>query len=105
MENVVIVFKADNDTVDKAIRNFEGNYPEVDCYSIVTDIDEDYDASVAFYCKVEDPELTNELIRLTHHAEAIYEDSKFEYVHVEVCVNGHWFGVIEVTRKTDDTVD
>ena len=32
------------------------------------------------------------LIRLTHHAEGFYEDTDAEYVHVEVCINGTWYG-------------
>ena len=31
-------------------------------------------------------------IRLTHHAEDLYENTGFEYVHVEVCINGEWYG-------------
>lgn len=33
-----------------------------------------------------------ELVRLTHHAEGFYENTNFEYVHVEVCIDGEWFG-------------
>ena len=32
------------------------------------------------------------LLRLTHHAEALYEDSNIEYTHVEVCIDGVWYG-------------
>ena len=35
---------------------------------------------------------TDDLIRLTHHAEALYKDTGMEYVHVEVCLNGEWYG-------------
>lgn len=35
---------------------------------------------------------TDELIRLTHHAEGLYENTKFEYIHVEVRVDGKWYG-------------
>ena len=34
----------------------------------------------------------NECVRLTHHAEGLYENTKFEFVHVEVCVDGEWYG-------------
>ena len=40
---------------------------------------------------------TDSVIRLTHHAEPLYNDTKFEYVHVEVCVDGIWHG--RNTRK------
>ena len=33
-----------------------------------------------------------QLIRLTHHAEELYEGTGLEYVHVEVCINGRWHG-------------
>lgn len=35
---------------------------------------------------------TDELIRLTHHAEGLYDQTGMEYVHVEVCLNGKWYG-------------
>lgn len=34
----------------------------------------------------------DDLIRLTHHAEALYEDSNIEHTHVEVCIDGKWYG-------------
>lgn len=37
-------------------------------------------------------EYADEIIRLTHHAEAIYEETEAEHVHVEVCVDGTWYG-------------
>ncbi len=35
---------------------------------------------------------TDEFIRLTHHAEGLYDDTGMEHVHVEVCLNGKWYG-------------
>lgn len=32
------------------------------------------------------------IIRLTHHAEGLYENTNAECVHVEVCIGGKWYG-------------
>ena len=35
---------------------------------------------------------TDDLAKLTHHAEAFYDENNFENVHVEVCIDDEWFG-------------
>ena len=35
---------------------------------------------------------TDDLIRLTHHAEGLYNNTQMEHVHVEVYLNGKWYG-------------
>lgn len=37
----------------------------------------------------------DELLRLTHHAEGLYENTNFENVHVEVCCDGKWYGKLD----------
>lgn len=90
--NAIVMFKADNDKNETAIENFEESYPEFDIKHIVTDIDPNYDVAIAFYGEI-DEDHVNDIIRLTHHAEAIYEDTSFEYVHVEVCIGDERYGV------------
>lgn len=34
----------------------------------------------------------DECRRFTHHAEGLYENTGLEHVHVEVCIDGEWFG-------------
>lgn len=94
MLNMILIFKADGDSIDKALTNIRENYPEfIMSNKIVTDIDSEYDVSFAVYGQIEDDENTiHEMARLTHHAEGIYEDTEFEYVHVEVCIDGEWYG-------------
>ena len=32
------------------------------------------------------------IIKLTHHAECLYENVDVEHIHVEVCIDGEWYG-------------
>ena len=90
------------DTVDDICRNFCENYPEFSCNME----EEDYkynkktkEFMLLWSGEFEDDELSeydmHTLIRLTHHAEGLYECTDSEYVHVEVCVNGKWHGRYE----------
>lgn len=49
-------------------------------------------------------ELVNDLVRLTHHAEFLYEDTGAEYVHVEVCIDGKWYGREEKDMSVDGLI-
>lgn len=46
---------------------------------------------------------TDDLIRMTHHAEALYEGTDCEYVHVEVCADGEWYGRVPKESGIDTT--
>lgn len=92
MSESIVIFKADGDKVSTAIKNFKENYPEFEVDNTVTEIDPDYDASVAFYGRITKPEDVDDIIRLTHHAEGIYEETSFNNVHVEVFAEGDWYG-------------
>ena len=55
-----------------------------------------YGTNLAWYLWIPencfDEATKNSIIRLTRHAEGIYEGTGAEYVHVEVCINGEWYG-------------
>ena len=101
MNEIKIKFEAVGsiDTVDDICNNFCECYPEFSCNME----EEDYrynkktkEFMVLWSGEFEDEELSgddmNTLIRLTHHAEGFYEGTSAEYVHVEVCINGKWYG-------------
>ena len=101
MKEIKIKFEAvgTTDTVNDVCNNFCEGYPEFSCNME----EEDYkynkktkEFMILWSGEFEDDELSednmNELIRLTHHAEGFYECTNAEYVHVEVCVDGKWYG-------------
>ena len=79
--------------IHKIFNNFSVNYPEYASYmsGMYHKANDGYDT---FEWSGELPEesYTEDLIRLTHHAEGIYDETGAEYVHVEVCVDGKWYG-------------
>lgn len=98
MVEVKIYFSAtgSKETADAVGNNFVENYPEFS--EFMTEKMSKYNESseeFMFLWEGKFPELSetdrNTLIRLTHHAEGIYEFTRAEYVHVEVCVNDVWF--------------
>ena len=101
MLNIKILFQAVGtvNTVDDVCNNFYENYPK---FSTNME-EEDYkynkktkEFTLLWAGDFEDDELEEDdmdtLIRLTHHAEGFYEMTEAEFVHVEVCVNGEWYG-------------
>lgn len=99
MVKVKILFTAEGsrEDADMVCNNFSENYPE-----FAEEMEEE-----EFSCNEETGEIKilwsgefedlseedrNELIRLTHHAEGLYEDTDAEYVHVEVCIDETWYG-------------
>lgn len=100
--NIKIVFEAKARSIDDITdlrNNFNENYPEFarnmnECENEYTYKDGmvhiawegNFDKT---FCNKDN---INELIRLTHHAEGLYEDTDLEYVHVEVFVDGVWYG-------------
>lgn len=101
MKEIKIKFEAVGsiDTVDDICNNFCESYPEFS--SNMEEEDYKYNKKTKEFMllwsgEFEDDELDdddmNTLIRLTHHAEGFYECADAEYVHVEVCVDGKWYG-------------
>lgn len=100
MVELKILFMAngDLDGVNAVRDNFYQNYPE---FAYNMEESHTYDGKTKDFQLLWTGNFTeNELsesdmegfCRLTHHAEGLYEDTNVEYVHVEVCVNGTWFG-------------
>lgn len=101
MKEIKIKFEAVGsvDTVDDVCSNFYQNYPKFAAHME----EEDYkynkktkDFMLLWVGEFQDDELDeydmDTLIRLTHHAEGFYDDTDAEYVHVEACVDGKWYG-------------
>lgn len=40
-------------------------------------------------------------IKLTHHAEGLYENTDFQFIHVEVCVDGKWHGRVQLNQSQE----
>lgn len=98
---IKILFEAvgTTDTVDDVCHNFYEQYPEFAAHME----EEDYEYNektkefkLLWVGEFKEGELDDHdmdiLIRLTHHAEGFYEETNAEYVHVEVCVDGKWYG-------------
>ena len=92
-----ILFQAvgSEDVMYDVADNFGANYPEFS-EKMEPEICEHNDTNDFTILWIGDFELSKEdekeLIRLTHHAEGFYEGTDAEYVHVEVCINGTWYG-------------
>lgn len=93
--NIKILFNATTDNqqdVQNFLASLKNNYPELED---VESEELEYhkgDFHTLVSCTMPTTESIDDIIRLTHHAEALYEDTHFEYVHVEVCVDGTWYG-------------
>lgn len=101
MTDVKIKFEAFGtpDTVDTVCQNFSENYPEFSCSMSKTDYS--YDKKTKEFMLLwegpfDDEKLNeddiNTLIRLTHHGEGFYDMTDAEFVHIEVYINGKWYG-------------
>lgn len=101
MKEIKIKFVAvgSTNTVDDIYNNFCESYPEFS--SNMEEEDYKYNKKTKEFMilwsgEFEDDELSEDdmdtLIRLTHHAEGFYECTDAEYVHVEVYVDGKWYG-------------
>lgn len=101
MKEIKIKFEAVGyvDTVDDICNNFYTNYSHFSCEMEEEDYEFDNETNefmLLWSGEFEDNELDEDdidtLIRLTHHAEGFYDDTDAEYVHVEVCIDGKWYG-------------
>lgn len=87
------------DTVNGVCNNFCENYPEFSSNMEEEDYEynKDTEKFMLLWVGKFDDELSEEdveeLLRLTHHAEGFYGETDAECVHVEVCVDGKWYGV------------
>ena len=98
MKEIKIKFEAVGtvNTVDDICNNFYENYPEF--AANMEEEEYEYNKKTKEFMLLwvgefdPDEDDMNTLIRLTHHAEGFYEDTDAEYVHVEVCVDGKWYG-------------
>lgn len=95
--NIQILFNANTPNYDDADlwrSSLEENYPELEN---VEEKEYKYneksgDFHTLVSCTMPTTENINDIICLTHHAEALYECTDFENVHIEVCVDGVWHG-------------
>lgn len=101
MNNIQIKLEAFGaiSTVDDVCSNFYEYYPEFSGNMEEENCTYDEKTQLFTLCwsgNFDEGELSegdlDTLIRLTHHAEGLYENTDAEYVHVEVCINGKWHG-------------
>lgn len=96
---IIMTCKIKEDDIEEIFNHFIENYPEVE---LVEDENSPYNPGI--YEKLDNGFMKfewngtvkdggeDEIIRLTHHAEGIYGETSAEYVHVEVCIDGKWYG-------------
>lgn len=101
MKELKIKFEAYGtpETANNVYSNFCENYPEFS--SNMTEEDYEYNKQentimMLWSGEFKEGELDDNdmdgFYKLTHHAEGLYEDTDAEYVHVEVCEDGKWYG-------------
>lgn len=96
MKNVQIIMwcKLNKEDIGQIFDNFCAGYPEVDTDESFYENLEGDEVKFTWEGTVEDEDVDG-IIRMTHHAEGLYFDTSAEYVHVEVCVDGKWYGRLE----------
>lgn len=98
MNKAKIYFEARGTIYD--IEQVYQNLKQYDCQldethyleNVVEDIEDEelYDFSICFEGEWNESE--EDLLRLTHHAEGLYENTDLENVHCEVFCNREWYG-------------
>lgn len=93
MKNVEIVMccLVDKGDVEQIFDNFCTSYPEVNTDESFHENLKDDEVKFTWKGTVED-KYGEGIIRMTHHAEGLYSDTSAEHVHVEVCIDGKWYG-------------
>lgn len=98
-KQVEIIFSAygSEEEVKKMYFNLDNYYPEFQNSCIREEYKKEgegkrFPFTFHFYGECEDGSKLGNLIRLTHHAERLYKNTKLENVHVEVYANGKWYG-------------
>ena len=76
-------------TMEKVLENFAREYPEYSSLEVKETLCDKGEIKILWIGETETSE--EELVRLTHHAEGMYEGTDAEYVNVEVCINGKWY--------------
>lgn len=90
---MILIFESFNDDPDIAIQNLTKSYPEFkfDMKDVgVLHVGNKVTITISGYINKKNK---NNMIELIHHAEGIYENTKFECVHVEVFIDGVWYGI------------
>lgn len=88
---IVLSCFIDNCDIPAICANFADNYPEFDVDENSYENDGDM-VKFTWTGSVDSSEDAEALIRLTHHAEGIYDGTSAEHVHVEVSIDGTWHG-------------
>lgn len=93
MSNVVISFSAsgEKEEINKIIENMKNWYPEFEHEVTASHYNESLHLLSITFSGQWNGDI-EEAIKLTHHAEALYSNTKCEHVHVEVCVDGKCYG-------------
>ena len=88
---IVMTCQLPDSEVEIVFRNMAEGYPE---YSVSGKYEKEQDGMQRFEWDgvLLEWGSEDEFIRLTHHAEGLYENTSAEYVHVEVCLDGKWYG-------------
>ena len=113
--NVCVLFQAvgDSETMNRVLENFDsddlffdGVIEKISREEENNKISEEF--KILWYRYFDRDILTDDLVdqfvRLTHHAECLYEDTNAEYVHVEVEIDGKWYGRNEKEISVNDLI-
>lgn len=90
VEIILSCFIANCD-IPAILDNFADNYPEINVDENSYENNGDM-IKFTWTGSIDAAEDAEVLIRLTHHAEGIYDGTSAEHVHVEVSINGVWYG-------------
>lgn len=93
---IIVTTEGSEDDYNQMLDNMNTKYTEFmqnkECYTVSkTPTDNDKLDITAHFYGLWSGDRTY-CARLTRHAEGFYENTKLEYVHVEVCIDGKWFG-------------
>lgn len=96
---LVIVTEGTDDDYKDMLNNLDTQYPEFICDYDNEQVDEKHISKSKVEFTAHFKGLWNgpeeDCARLTHHAEGLYEDTRLENTHVEVCIDGTWYGRTE----------
>lgn len=90
--DVEIVFEANGTSDD--LRELYSNIDNIEEFTNSYEKEEFREENGLYRCVFRGKYLgdINDVIKLTHHGESLYENTNFEYVHIEVKVGGKWYG-------------
>lgn len=98
-----------SEEIEKMKDNFVENYSEFAdfMYASSTAIDMFGNFEVVwkgFFINLSNNDV-NELQRLTHHAEGFYEGTEVEYTHIEVFIDGKWYGKYNLVDESSEKLE